>query len=148
MEGETILENKDVIVEDSILANYDNEDVNRVCHLGLIPALNALQATINAPAEENPNEYVKDIASKYFRDACGTKRTPMCIEAGKDIIEVDEDDIENEAKQCVYDIIRRVTYQKGDKPYSSSDLKAKLDALWKITNFYISPIVRGFYHIF
>lgn len=61
---------------------------------------------------------------------------------------MDEDNIEKESQWILYYIIGRVMYQKGDKPFTTSEIKTKLVVLWKIANFNISHIGRGFYHVF
>lgn len=111
---------------------------------GFVPA-------INSSADTNPNESISKGAQKTFLNALNgnvvgkpLKWTPLCLEGGNVIIEVDEEDIENEAQQCVYDIVGRVTYQKGDKPFSTPELKTKLDALWKITYFISRILIRVF----
>lgn len=40
------------------------------------------------------------------------KWTLLSVEGGNVTIELDEEDTENEAQQCVYDIIGGITYQK------------------------------------
>lgn len=63
-------------------------------------------------------------------------------------MEVDEQDVEKEASSCVYDVIGEIAYKKGDKPLSIPEMKTKLPALWKIENFDIAHIGKGFYHVF
>lgn len=55
--------------------------------------------------------------------------TPIRMEGGNVIVEVDEEDIEKESVNCAYDMIGRVTYQKGDKPFSPVELETKLQTL-------------------
>lgn len=63
------------------------------------------------------------------------------------IIKVDEEDVEKEAINCIYDIIGRVSYKKGDKSLITMELKVKLAALWKIPSIEIAHIGKGFYHV-
>lgn len=68
------------------------------------------------------------------------------MDGGNLIVEVDEDDIEKEAIHCVYDVIGRVTYHKGDKPYTIMELELKLTTIWKNPTVEISHIGKGLYH--
>lgn len=80
-------------------------------------------------------EEQKDAGKKSFLKAVngvdeivGTpiKLTPIRVEGGSVIVEEDEEDIEKKAIHCMYDVIHRVTYQKGDKPFSPIELQTKL----------------------
>lgn len=52
------------------------------------------------------------------------KWTPLMVEGGNIVIKVDED-LEKEARNCIYDVIGRVSYQNGDKPRTTMELKAR-----------------------
>lgn len=73
---------------------------------------------------------------------------PPRVEGGNVIVEVDQKDYEQECRECQYDVIGRVVLQKGDKPYSTNELKTKLAQQWKIQNFEITHLSKGFYHVF
>lgn len=76
------------------------------------------------------------------------KLAPIKIEGGNIIIELDKEGIEKEVIQCSYEIIGRITYQKGDKPYSTPELQTKLQSLWKILKVELAHIGKGFYYVF
>lgn len=69
---------------------------------------------------------------------------PNKVEGGNIIVEIDKEDVEKEATNCIYEVIGRISYQKGDKPLSTPEMKNKLAELWKIPNFDIAHIGKGF----
>lgn len=60
------------------------------------------------------------------------------------IIEVDKADIKEESVHCQYDIIRKLTYQRVDKPMNIMELKSKLMAAWRLQNIEFTHLGRGF----
>lgn len=54
---------------------------------------------------------------------------PPRLEGNNIIVKIDEKDYEKECMECQYDVIRRILLQKGDRPYSSKELKDKVALL-------------------
>lgn len=74
--------------------------------------------------------------------------TPLEVEGGNVIVEVDEEEVEKESLFYQFDVKWGIIYQKGDKPFTSMELKGKLAALWKIQNVELAHLGKGFYHVF
>lgn len=100
----------------------------------------------NGASEPNMhNPRPKSFLEAASRVGMGTslKWKPLRVDGGNIIIEVDEEDVEKEVRKCICDAIRRVSYQKGDKPLTTMKLRVKLIALWKILSIEIAQIGRG-----
>lgn len=112
-------------------------------------------AALNARVTESDGH--TGVGKKSFLDAVNgdgsstgvpMNLTPIRVEGGNVIVEVDEEEIEKESVNCAYDVIGRVTYQKGDKPFSHAELQTKLQTLWKLPRVEIAHMGKGFYHVF